>query len=47
MMSNVEKREVSLLSNTNEYDTAEINWSFFALFNKILENVNGGVSYGR
>lgn len=47
MMSNFEKREVDLLSNTNEYDNAEINWSFFALFSKILENVNGGVSYVR
>lgn len=39
-MSDIEKREIDLLNNTNS-EFVEINWSFFAVFSKILEN--GGV----
>lgn len=39
-MSDIEKRELDLLNESNT-DFLNVDWSFFAVFSKIIEN--GGV----
>lgn len=45
MMNDFELRELNCIANCENFNDLEIDWSFFALFSKIIENVNGGVLY--
>lgn len=45
MMNDFELRELDCISNCENLNDVEIEWSFFALFSNIIEKLNGGVSY--
>lgn len=42
-MSDIEKRELQVLSNNISFNDVNVDWSFLVLFSKIVEN--GSVYY--
>lgn len=43
-MNEIENRMINYLNNTELENTSYVDWAFFAVFSKVIEKMNGGVS---